>query len=222
MCLSSFLSFVPLRLLTYEDDLPTCDVTFIRRNVSIACFFLFLPPSDPSFSSITHRVHVFKQLNLRPSPLYHPFIAHQILCLTHSACPCLHQAFGGATGHFSAPPKDCTLLSTESHCTHDPLSLARFLLFWPLLQRKNERNSFPICGTPWRHISRSELHQKCLVLLHSGSCLLLSWRRKNGPFSAHKLLAQDSCPSPSPAPSGAPRPSSLLCGVVWFFSDQFF
>ena len=72
MCLSSFLSFVPLRLLTYEDDLPTCDVSFIRRNFQISCFPLFLHASDPSFSSITHRVHVFKQLNLRPSPLSAP------------------------------------------------------------------------------------------------------------------------------------------------------
>ena len=185
------------------------------------CLFPSLPASISSFSSM-HHVNVFKQLNLRPSPLYHPFIAHQILCLTHSACPCLHQAFGGATGHFSAPPKDCTLLSTESHCTHDPLSLARFLLFWPLLQRKNEKNTFPICGTPWRHISRSELHQKCLVLLHSGSCLFLSRRRKNEPFSAHELLAQDSCTSPSPAPRGAPRPSLLLSGVLRFFLVHIF
>merc|ERR1711965_792073 len=223
MCLSVILFFfLRHRSATHADDLPTCDETCILRNVSISRFLLFLHPSDPSFSSIAHRVHVFQQLNLRPSPLYHPFIAHQILCLTHSACPCLHQAFQGATGHFSASPKNCTLLSTESHCTHDPLSPALFLLFWPLLQRKNEKNTFPICGTPWRHISRSELHQKCLVLLHSGSCLLLSWRRKNGPFSAHKLLAQDSCPSPSPARRGASGPPWCYLGSSGFFWFRFF
>ena len=102
-----------------------------------------------SFSSCIHLIlpspqslivcACFQQLNLRPSPLYHPFIAHQILCLTHSACPCLHQAFQGATGHFSAPPKNCTLLSTESLSTHHPLSLALWLLFRPLFQRKTKR-----------------------------------------------------------------------------------
>ena len=70
MCLSSFLSFVPLRLLTYEDDLPTCDVSFIRRNFQITCFPLFLHASDPSFSSITHRVHVCFS-NSSTSDLHH-------------------------------------------------------------------------------------------------------------------------------------------------------
>ena len=37
-----------------------CDVSFIRSNVSIACFPLFLLPSDPSSSSIAHRVHAFQ------------------------------------------------------------------------------------------------------------------------------------------------------------------
>ena len=189
MCLSVILFFfLRHRSATHADDLPTCDETCILRNVSISRFLLFLHPSDPSFSSIAHRVHVFQQLNLRPSPLYHPFIAHQILCLTHSACPCLHQAFGGATGHFSAPPKDCSLLSTET-TARTILSPWHFSCFFGLFFKEKQNELLPICGTPWRHISRSELHQKCLVLLHSGSCFFLSRRRKNEPFSAHKLLA---------------------------------
>ena len=102
------------------------------------------------------------------------------------------------------------------------LSPRHFGCFSDLFPKKNKKNTFPICGTPWRHISRSELHQKCLVLLHSGSCLLLSWRRKNGPFSAHKLLAQDSCPSPSPARRGASGPPWCYLGSSGFFRFTFF
>ena len=72
VCLSSSLFFLHGRSATHEECLHKCDVASIRRNVSIACFPLFLLSSDPFFSSITHRVHVFKQLNLRTSPLSSP------------------------------------------------------------------------------------------------------------------------------------------------------
>ena len=129
VCLSFSLFFHPHRSATHEDELPTCDVSFIRSDVQIACFLLFLHSSDPSFSSITHRVHVFQQLNLRPSPMSPPVDRSPGLVLGPLCISCFHQALEGAAGHFSALSKNCTLLSTESHCTHDPLSPALWLLF---------------------------------------------------------------------------------------------
>ena len=69
VCLHPFFSFFRT---AQEPMKMTFPRAFIRRNVQISCFPLFLLPFDPSYSSITLCVHVFKQLEASPlSPPLH-------------------------------------------------------------------------------------------------------------------------------------------------------
>ena len=166
-----------------------------------------------------------QHLNLRPSPLSTPVQRAPGLVLDHSACPCLHQALEGAIGHFSAPPKNCTLLSTESLSTHHPLSLALWLLFRPLFQRKTKRthslavalhgDTFPgqnsirnaWCSSTAVHVCSCHGDGKMDHFLHT-SC----WPRTLAPAPLR----------PPEEPPGPPCCSLGSSGFFWFRFFDFF
>ena len=65
------------------------------------------------------------------------------------------------------------------------------------------------------------MDQRYLVFLHIGACLFDNDDGKMIRFRHTKLLAQNTGTSPSPAPTVASRPSSLLSGVLSTFLDDF-